>query len=611
MLDVEIKHDIDKNYLVVQGEQEPDYMVQMLAGNHVGGFLDLEVRVLNNRQQYYYDITGKENLLQKSGRSKWTQQELVRTISGILDAIGKAREYLLSPEHFVLEPEYIYRDIEKGDIFLCYVWSENRNMNQQLTELFAYFMNVVDYQDQLAVDFIYKIYDVSREEQCTLTRLWSVFSQGVSVEEQPMQTEPQAVKEEPVLAEPVRASKGLLRKQEKIGVIEKKQKQQQQEKSIGEVKDRQKNSMQKVATQKTDRSLSFVERMVMAIVLQVLFVVLFAVLAYNGIFVKEGSLDYTKVGAVLLICGAIDFYVLTKLFAGLENGQKEKTAASPKKKQKITQSVLPMPTGNQVNQAVPPMPKGNQVNQAMPLMSNGNVVSQAVSPMPGENVMSQAMPPNRDMPNQAVLSMSNGDMSDQGLQAKANGNVQHVSVPNQSVSPVQNLSVSPIQNLNQSAYTEEEIKRVNLKKEAYTQASLPNVNLMKDLTVSAATMEEDLNRTIVTPSVSLAEQNQQQVFCYLIPQNQEQTMISVKEFPFFIGRFQKDTDGLREKLNISRMHCKLEQVGQKVFVRDLASTNGTYVNQKMLGREERREIKEGDVISLADVSYQFSWQPHM
>lgn len=95
-----------------------------------------------------------------------------------MDAIGRAREYLLWPDHFVLKPEYMYRQIETGEVFLCYTWSYERNINEQLTELFSYFLEQVDYADREAVELVYRLYDISREENCTLQRLWSGFFYG-------------------------------------------------------------------------------------------------------------------------------------------------------------------------------------------------------------------------------------------------------------------------------------------------------------------------------------------------------------------------------------------------------------------------------------------------
>ena len=176
MLETEIMHDIQKNYLVVHGEKEPDYMLKMLEGNRIQGFLNLEVRVLDNKQEYYYDVTGKETLLQWTKREKLDATEIRNMVADILTGIGKTTEYLLVPEHFVLEPEYIYVDKETKNVSLCYTCKYEKNLNHQLTELFAFFMNVVDYEDLEAVDLVYGLYDVSREEHCTLTSLWNVFS---------------------------------------------------------------------------------------------------------------------------------------------------------------------------------------------------------------------------------------------------------------------------------------------------------------------------------------------------------------------------------------------------------------------------------------------------
>ena len=84
--------------------------------------------------------------------------------------------------------------------------------------------------------------------------------------------------------------------------------------------------------------------------------------------------------------------------------------------------------------------------------------------------------------------------------------------------------------------------------------------------------------------------------CYLVPDEKDYSLISLGEFPFFIGRFQKDTRSLKEIKNISRMHSKIEQIGNSFFITDLNSTNGTFVNQKRLEKDKKTELYEGDKI---------------
>ena len=47
--------------------------------------------------------------------------------------------------------------MENGTIALCYTWEHTEEINQQLTELFAYLLNAVDYQDKKAVEFVKEI----------------------------------------------------------------------------------------------------------------------------------------------------------------------------------------------------------------------------------------------------------------------------------------------------------------------------------------------------------------------------------------------------------------------------------------------------------------------
>jgi EAL domain-containing protein (putative c-di-GMP-specific phosphodiesterase class I) len=73
------------------------------------------------------------------------------------------------------------------------------------------------------------------------------------------------------------------------------------------------------------------------------------------------------------------------------------------------------------------------------------------------------------------------------------------------------------------------------------------------------------------------------------------------------------TVGRREGLNltlpsmrVSGRHAELLVVGGHLFIRDLGSTNGTFVNHKQLTRP--RQIKEGDHIEFADVEFLVGFQ---
>jgi len=73
-------------------------------------------------------------------------------------------------------------------------------------------------------------------------------------------------------------------------------------------------------------------------------------------------------------------------------------------------------------------------------------------------------------------------------------------------------------------------------------------------------------------------------------------------FPCVLGSRQDCVDILLNDRSVSRMHAQIDEAQGKLFLYDLNSTNGTYVNGQRIIAEER-EIKEGDEIQIGNVRF--------
>ncbi len=81
--------------------------------------------------------------------------------------------------------------------------------------------------------------------------------------------------------------------------------------------------------------------------------------------------------------------------------------------------------------------------------------------------------------------------------------------------------------------------------------------------------------------------------------------IPIKNFPFFIGKLRKNVDYCLEKEVVSRYHAKITREGNRYFLTDLNSTNGTFLNREALMTYQQKELRPGDEISFANIRYLF------
>lgn len=82
--------------------------------------------------------------------------------------------------------------------------------------------------------------------------------------------------------------------------------------------------------------------------------------------------------------------------------------------------------------------------------------------------------------------------------------------------------------------------------------------------------------------------------------------IPISYVPFVIGKHKELADYVLSRDTVSRFHLRIDRDGERFFVTDLNSTNGTRVNNHLLEANETVEIKRGDEVYIAEMGYRFS-----
>lgn len=166
-MEVSYKKDLRNNYLVIpkdDGDSKEDYCIAMLQANTIQGIIGPDIRIIDNRILYYYDITSKQSLEILYEKTPINFEQLRNLFFNMTEIIDLAYEYLLNENDLVLDPKYIYYNLSSKKINICYLPGYNTDIRKQLIYLIEYIMNKVEYKDNEAVLYIYNLYAICREE---------------------------------------------------------------------------------------------------------------------------------------------------------------------------------------------------------------------------------------------------------------------------------------------------------------------------------------------------------------------------------------------------------------------------------------------------------------
>ena len=163
----EYKRDINGNYLVLYEEEEPDtssYQIRMLVGNTIPSVLKCKVQGVDGQFMVCFDITSKQSVLSLYEEKKIGYEDLQMILGSFIQAMEEMSEYLLNPSRLILKPEYMYADVEKKQIYFCYLPGYDQEVRQEFQELTEYLLPRIDHEDSRAVMLGYGIYRRALED---------------------------------------------------------------------------------------------------------------------------------------------------------------------------------------------------------------------------------------------------------------------------------------------------------------------------------------------------------------------------------------------------------------------------------------------------------------
>lgn len=128
--------------------------------------------------------------------------------------------------------------------------------------------------------------------------------------------------------------------------------------------------------------------------------------------------------------------------------------------------------------------------------------------------------------------------------------------------------------------------------------------LISELSNGTITLD-NLSRYLKGEKSDDSEPIQQGISCRLIAVNAPMRVeIPITKDSFILGKKSEIVDGVISfNKMISRSHCRIDRRGDTFTITDLRSANGTYLNKARLQADMPSQIKDGDIVRMADSDF--------
>lgn len=188
---VEYKRDLYRNYLVVFQDKEEGlpYEVKMIQNNKIFGLLPMQVKSVDGKDYYYYDISSLQPCSEIYHKAKLSKEEIRMLIEGIIVAIEKGKEFLLKEDNFVLEPKYVYMNPSNHKVSLCYIPGYCKEIIAQFSMVLEFILDRVDYQEEQAVFLAYSLYKQNKDKTSTVLELKKIAMNDLKIDKEEKQFE--------------------------------------------------------------------------------------------------------------------------------------------------------------------------------------------------------------------------------------------------------------------------------------------------------------------------------------------------------------------------------------------------------------------------------------
>lgn len=142
-------------YLRITGEAGECFGDELVCHRTPEGILPMRLHKVDGEKEYVYDLSGVIPLKKYFSEHPLTAGEVKELLEGVFQCYKQAQQYLLEPEHLVIDPEYIFYSTAQKKWKIPYCGGYKKGVMDGVARVLECLMDYMDGADQKLCRQIY------------------------------------------------------------------------------------------------------------------------------------------------------------------------------------------------------------------------------------------------------------------------------------------------------------------------------------------------------------------------------------------------------------------------------------------------------------------------
>lgn len=146
------------SHMVIDCPDDPEiqeFDMRMLENNAISGLLKCDMKQIDGKTAFLYDISGKQSLEKLYEIRKMSFADLKNFIISLKALSADLSEYLLAEERVLFHQKCIFTGHSRERFYFCYYPGDLSEPGYTPTDLFNEFLSVIDYNDKKVIDLAF------------------------------------------------------------------------------------------------------------------------------------------------------------------------------------------------------------------------------------------------------------------------------------------------------------------------------------------------------------------------------------------------------------------------------------------------------------------------